>query len=367
MNAERLHVIVRAIRDEMKSSDTVTRLKNISENLLAQVNDPHNPDYQQVISDNLKSLYGALEEGDSNEFNPAWKQSAIEIGAYDLLGDRLQSRLQKIFERNQITPAIANDEVAELLKQVQDLNTAIVRVSRGFERLNIGAEELKPGECELGVLVPRGYVKNSLDFFGKELRELDFIFKTFTEVVTGSRPNLNIRTISSSDLTIFLDIAPEVAAFMAVAVERVIATYKKILEIRKLRGELKKQDVPENKLGGIEDHANDLMSDSIEELVVELMDKSFKSLDAGRSNELKNALRFALQKIANRIDNGFNIDIRVEPIPENNKKTEGESTQSNERDVHVKIIQDASKSLQFINPEGSPILRLPESEEKQEE
>lgn len=369
MNAERLHVIVRAIKDEMDSSDMANLLNAISSDLASQVNNPSSH-YQKAISENLKLLYGTLEKAASNEFSPAWKQSAIEIGAYDLLGDRLRSSLEKIFERNQITPAIANDEISELLTQVQNLNTAVSQVSEGFENLNIGAEELNPGECELGVVVPREYVKNSLDSFGKELGELDFIFKTFTEVATGSSPDLNIRTVSSSDLTIFLSVVPEVAAFTAVAVERVIATYKNILQIRKLRGELKEQNIPEDNLNGIEDYVNNLMRTKIESMATELMDEYFNSQDAGRKNELENALVIALRKVANRIDNGFNINIRVEPIPENTEESDEEDegiALSEEQDARIKTIQDASKSLQFINLEGSPILSLPESEEKQEE
>lgn len=364
MNAERLHVIVRAIRDEIQSPDLIGLLEQISENLTTQDKEPDNQNFQKVTSDNLRLLYGALEGAASNEFSPAWEQFSLEIGAHDLLGSRLQVRLQNIFERNQITPAVARDELEELLAQVRELNSAVSRVSEGFEHLKIGAEELNPGECEVGVLIPRSYVRNNLDTFSGELDELDFIFKTFAEVATGARPALEIRTISSSDLTVFLSIPPQVAAFVATAVEEIVSLYKSLLKIRKLRAELMKQDIPEDRLGGIEDHVNNLMNNGIESLAGELVDKHFnKSQNVGRKNELRNGLKAALKKIAGRIDNGFNIEIRIEPMPEDDDKRE-RSAKEKDLEEHVSTIRAASKNLQFINLEGDPILHLPETEEE---
>ena len=129
----------------------------------------------------------------------------------------------------------------------------------GFEGLNIGADDIEPGECEIGVLVPRDYVKNLLNDFGEELIELNKILSVFAELSTGSRAGFEIREISSSDLSVFLDLAPAVGACLAVSIERIVALYKKLLEIRKLHNELKEQGVPKSSLKGVEEHANAVM------------------------------------------------------------------------------------------------------------
>lgn len=366
MNAERLHVIARAIKHEMQSTRIVNLLQQLSSNLQNQVNQPQQPQHQQSVVDSLRSLYDALENAASNKFSPAWTQITEEIGAHDLLGTNLQARLQDIFERNQITPSIAHEEVTKLFKEAQELNSALDQLLAGFNHLKIGFEELDPGECELGVLIPREFVRNDLDSFGKELEELDSIFKTFAEVAVGTRPNLNIRTISSSDLTVFLDLAPEIAACTAIAIERIIALYKQLLEIRKLHKDMKDQGVPEDSLVGVEDHANNLMNNGIDKLAVELLDRYFANGDNCRKNELQTGLRFALKKVANRIDNGFNIEIRVEPYPVTDEEPR-EETETPEVETHISVIQSASKNLQFIKLEGDPLLSLPESEENQED
>lgn len=78
-------------------------------------------------------------------------------------------------------------------------------------------------------------MSNDLRTFALELHRLDRTFGVFSELATGTREGFQVRSISSTDLTVFVDAAPEIAACTAIAVERVVALYKKLLEIRKLR------------------------------------------------------------------------------------------------------------------------------------
>lgn len=67
-------------------------------------------------------------------------------------------------------------------------------------------ESLAAGESELAVLIPRSFVDNRLDEFAEELRKENQIFGVFSELATGSRPGFGIRSISSSDLSMLLQI-----------------------------------------------------------------------------------------------------------------------------------------------------------------
>ncbi len=76
-----------------------------------------------------------------------------------------------------------------------------------------------------------------------------------------------------------------------------------------------------------------------------------------------NSVRISLRKIANRIDKGFNIEVRVEPFGENN---ENELSEQNNTKIHyIEKIIEASESFQFLKMEGEPILLLPEETEKE--
>ena len=234
-------------------------------------------------------------------------------------------------------------------------------IKEPFRALKIASEDLDPGECELGVLVPRAFLGNRLDRFATELEELNQIFGVFAEVASGSRPGFEIKTISSTDLSVYLEVGAIVGACIATSVERIVALYKQLLEIRKTQAELTKLGVDKKNLKGLEDHANGVMETGIERLVKEIMSEYMPKGEAGRKNELSIELKFAMKKIANRIDRGFNIEVRMEEP--NVEAEDPESATVDERlllAAHARVSQ-ASANLQFLKLEGEPILQLAES------
>ena len=82
--------------------------------------------------------------------------------------------------------------------------------------------------------------------------------------------------------------------------------------------------------------------------------------DKGRKNELTNALTISLNIIANKIDRGFNFDIRVEPLSE---PEDSEKRKKGDRDKLSLInrIEENTKAIEFISTSGKPILKLKES------
>ena len=283
MNAERLHAIANAIREELRTTNAAKVLQQLSQALQNQIDSPQEPSYQTQLAEHLNTLTEALRKAPSNEFPPTWKQALEELGTADLFGSVLAERIEEIFSRNQITPVVARKEIEQIIERLTAFQKAIDEIRSAFSNLDIGAEELEPGAAELGVLIPRDFVENKLEGFAEELETLDGIFAVFAEVATGSRPGFVIRSISSSDLSVFLALSTSVAACVAVAVERIVALYKQLLEIRKLHGELQDQSVPEKSLKGIEEYANSFMDKNIDEVATSLLNDFYKHTDGGRS------------------------------------------------------------------------------------
>jgi hypothetical protein len=190
------------------------------------------------------------------------------------------------------------------------------------------------------------------------LEELNRIFGVFSELSTGSRPGFEIKTISSTDLTVYLKATAVVSACVATAIERIITLYKSLLEIRKIQGELVKQGLEKENLKGIEDHANGIMSNGIDKLVKELLAEYMPKGEKGRVNELSIELKLVLGKVADRIDRGFNIEVRMEaPKVEPGADSDDQVEQKALIASHAKIAT-ASKHLQFLKLEGEPLLKL---------
>lgn len=361
MNAERLNEICLETRNAVASNSLVDLLRGVTTALQETVNQPQSPERQQELSAALEALYSALRDFPTDHFSPAWKEVLDEIGASDVLGQRLADRVRDVVERNQITPATAQQELSGISDELDALMAAVDAVISAFGQLHIGRDELKPGECELGVLIPRSAVDDGFREFVDELDDLDFVFGTFSEVASTDASELQIRTISSSDLMVFLAAAPGVCASLAYAAEKLTSAYKNLLEIKKLRRDLKDQGLTNKELRQVDDHANKVMADTIEELAVEIVHEYHAGDDDGRRNELTNGVRISLRKLADKIDRGFNIEVRAEPPEAATDESEDIEEQLELTRRHIQIVRDASQTLQFIRPEGEPILHLSES------
>lgn len=357
MNAERLHAIARALRDDLDGTGVLESLQQLRDALRNQVNVPQEASYQQQVATSLEAVTVACEASSSNEYPATWLEALDDLRVEKLLGRHLGAAVRGIFARNQITPSVAAAEVGNLYEELEAMSTALDQLVAGLEYFRIGAEELKPGDAEVGVLIPRGVVNNHLEELGGEFQKLQKLLGPFLELGTGSRPPVEVVTISSTDFGVFLDVAPKAAAFVAVAVERIVALYKGLLEIRKLRQDLEDQGVPAGNLAGIDDHANSHMEKGIEVIGAELVADAPARLDEGRRNELEIELRVSLNGIANRIDAGFNIDVRGAA------EETGDGEEMSDAGAAIETIRKASPNLKFINRSGRPILSLPEQSE----
>lgn len=354
MNSERLHAIVLQLNQEMTRTDTVVKVQELIDALTQVINHP-NPLHHQELSLNLLAICNALNNTASDEFSPVWRQITQEIGGEVFFGTTLKSKIEAIFARNQITPVLALTELQQLHEQLQRFSTALDHCSAAFGHFKIGDEKLAPGECEIGILIPRAAVRNKLIDFANELKELGSILNTFAEVATGSKDDLAIRTISSTDLLVHLQASAPLATFLAACIARVVDLYKNLIEIRKLHQEIRRQGVPDQNMSGIENYANEIMEKGIAKIAAEMVQEYYTKEDKSRKNELTKSVRISLQKIANRIDNGFNIEVRVAPAAKPDERENNKILQK-----AIETIQAATPNMRFLKLEGNPILRLPE-------
>lgn len=356
MNVEKLNSIAYDIVEENKTLQFVPKFQNVINTLQQVIAQPQQPQHQTNLSNQLKALKEALSNSLVNSLSPAWYQVLVELEIDDVLGNKLYERIDTVLSKNQITPAKAKEELNEFFNKLNTKITGFTNTVNGLETIGIGYDELEEGECEIGVLIPREYIKNDLGKFGDEIKELTFIFNNYSELITGEKQSFQIRNLSTSEPLITIATITTIAAGVAKTIGWLIDNYKKLLEIKKLRAELKKQGLSEDSLQGISDHSNGFMEKAIEKIILEIAKEYNGNGDKNRKNELLNGVRISLNKIANRIDRGFNFEIRIEPI----NKSESEGEEEVEESKEFKEINEASKNLQFIKLEGQPILKLSE-------
>lgn len=364
MNAERLHRILIDLNTEIDEKNFNSILTNVQTHLQNQVSAPQDPNHQKKLVQSLNNLKETLKNSTYNDYSPSWKQIINEIGGKNLFGVELEQRIEEIFARNQITPANALEEIKQINNTFTKFQEYVKQAISSLTGLHIGKEELEEGQCEFGYSIPRDFVDNKLANFEDEIHELNFILNSLSEAITGKKQDYDVKTISSSDFLLYIIIGLQVADILSKATERILSIYKQILEIKKLRNELKEQGVPATKTKGIETHANSMMEKEIKKIAKEIIDDNYNG-EEGRSNELNNAVTFALNKLANRIDNGFNVEIRIKALPE---PEEDEETELTDEDIKkyekVRSIIERSKKIEYIKSGGKSILELPEGKKK---
>src|SRR5438034_8451051 len=124
MNAERLHAIVRALNEEMQATNVIDELQAVVNSLrsLVQQSTASN---QQNLASNLNDLYTSLSNAPSDRFSPTWRQILIEIGGEELFGTKLKQKIEEALAKNQLTPAVALNELERILGQMQQFREAL--------------------------------------------------------------------------------------------------------------------------------------------------------------------------------------------------------------------------------------------------
>lgn len=366
MNAERLNAICKSLESDFKRTDLLGSLQN-TVNSLKNVVNQSNSSTQNELAKYLSILYAALEQSEYNHYSPSWRQIISQLRKDILLGIDLKENILSILSENTITLAVALEKIKNIHTSIKEFHEAIISISEGCTNLKIGSEELENGASDIGILIPRKYIENKLDGFILELKEINLILSIFTEYTTGKKHKLDIKTVSSTDLLIYLVLLPSVAACLAKSVSWIVDTYLKILQIRKIKLELINMGIPDKSISGITEYSNNVMREEIEKIVVDIEQKYCKINDPDRRNELHNGIRISLNKLANRIDKGFNIEIRMALAQHEEQPQDTKSAKESEiLKKHYNEIQNASKNMEFRKLEGESLLSLPESEKKKE-
>lgn len=361
MNVDRLYDVAQIVLNDYDSLTLPKLFGQFASTLTNSVNQP-NPQNAEAFQTAKTNLEDALDKCGTNHMVPSEQQILNRMNGADLVGAGLRTRTDDILASNAMTPGNALQEINALNTQTAEFRKTVHSLIQAIDKLDLLTEEEIPADAaEIGVLLPSIIFNDDLEGLKNELAELDRHLRAFSEIAGGPKGSLKIRAVSSGSLDVFLKSAPGVAACVMVAVERLVALYKKILEIRKLRSELAEKDVPSQAIAPIEQHENETVTNEIDSILDEIMERFYSGDDSGRKNELRNAARIALLYLADRIDRGVDFEAKAPPQEEDAESDNGADEPSPTDDNQTKAIEtidELGNALKGLERSSDPVLRL---------
>jgi hypothetical protein len=153
--------------------------------------------------------------------------------------------------------------------------------------------------------------------------------------------------------------------FIVKAINEIEDVYIKWLDIKRLRTELAEKGTAVEHLSGIDQHINETVDQRLTELAHELVEESALP-DEHRSNELENQVRWSLRRLAERIDQGYSVDVRA-PEPPAEELADEEGSEEDEAAVsdraRLMAIRELAANIRRLDPQGKRILQLPGGDE----
>lgn len=355
MNVGKLHTALDIIKLDVQESKIIAKMNDVKNALRQSINEP-NENNTNNFRTQYSELLSILEECRVNEVTPTDKKLYDDINASSKIGLGLSERIKTLFQDYNITPAKALNEFEALINEVNAFYNSLISMVNEFKKLDLEYAGLDENKPVIGVSIPSNIVKNNLENVEKAIHDIDFVLKTFREVVGEGRKGLEVNFISSTDFQIFLISSMMFAYCFATALDKISELYKRFLEIKKLRNDLEKNKVPDKITKQIDEHINKEIEENLAKISDKLVDEYYKKQDTGRKNELKNGMRKAIHYLADKIDNGAIFEAEVK-IPEEPQAPDGGEKNVEYKKAMLKY-NETKKLAAEINEKGSSILSI---------
>lgn len=361
MNTSRLREIVDLLLELEQKFQIQAILNEANTALQNIISQPQNPDFQKQFSNCIEQLRGSAANA-REQLQPTRISLIDEIGGNKFFVIDLAGLIDDWAQKNGMTPAVTQQKLQELLNERQNYIDQITRLRDSLNAVGIKAINLGGGDAEIGILLPRELFNNELGSLIKELGEIKFILRAFSELATGTAEQIEVRQISTSDPQFFFHMSPATIALIGAAVTWVLNTWKQVEEIREARARTRKANVY------TEQELQDFFDNKIKSTIAAAVESETNNLVARivdkneRVHEQRQQLKASLELLLERIERGMTVEIRYLPPPPITDAAGVASAETAAFDEFSRI----APQLIFPKTEGTPVLQLSYAEQKLE-
>jgi hypothetical protein len=202
MNASRLREVVDLLLKIEEDSQLQSKLSqsiNLLNNIIQQ---PQSENFQTQFASLLDNLHTTSQKI-LGSLQPVQLSLIDELGGSKFFTTDIADFIDGNVKANVMTPAVARDKIQSFLTDRQKYLQQITQLKDALFTLGIEANNVQPGDAELGILIPRSLFDNDLELLIKELSEIRFVVRAFSEVALGSAEKIEVRQISTTDPNFF--------------------------------------------------------------------------------------------------------------------------------------------------------------------
>lgn len=351
MNAERLISIIDFLLKSEKTNQIQSGITALHTSLNNLVNQTNNADFQKAVAAATDALEKSLSEF-FNTITPAQRKDILEIKGLPFFSPITANDIRQDFQKHGMTPAVVRQNVETLLNKRKEFIDTLKNARTNLDKLGITSENLKPGEAELGILIPRDLFHNNLEELNKELHNIIFILRAFYATSNITLERIEVFQISTSDPTFFLGIDVTVLVQIGSAVKWCIDVIGTTLKIREV--------VDLAKGVNASPEAIELMTDGIKKEIDKRVGEKVAEVMAGYQGDninkthVEGSLERAMVMLLARVERGVTIDIKLIPPP---KPAEGDQKAEATRQIFEQL-KEISQKLEFPRIQGQPTLQL---------
>ncbi len=265
MNAQRLRGIVNLLLEVESAGNLQNAFGQIGNALNNLSNNPTQPNHQIDVRNQIKNAESVIESQVEGRVSLLQRGMLHEIRADRYFSNSILGELHSSLAQNGMTPAVVRDEFNRFVAERKLYLDSLRQIQEGMDRLGINAVDVKEGEAELVILIPRSLFKNHLGGLARELNQTNRIARVFSEVIDGSVEEVEVKQISTTDPTFYLGMTITVSLAIGKTVKQFLECWKNVEEIRRFRAEGRKLGFSESDLPAVDHRIADTVKQAVEE------------------------------------------------------------------------------------------------------
>lgn len=322
MHLGRFHATIYDLNQHFENAELSQKIEHAA-TILDQIGGSPNDELAKKYREQIALIKKSATVTDIDLEKPYAQQIIEELKLRSLMNPDFSVSLDHISQTNSFSAPATAGKLREFAAKLRKRVDRLQAIDESFTFFEVEFERVFDHESEIGLLLPREIVGETLKDLSKEFSTFGLLFRQVNELTGAKDYDPKVRTISSSWWQFFVDLQPEQVSAWIDITKGLVELGAAILGIQKIRDEIAKQKLGDEIAKAVDAEIQTKLEAGIENIVTMLREKHDKLNDEGRINELSNGIKMGLKHMAKRMAEGGQIEIDV-AIPEEPKVPEGE-------------------------------------------